>query len=107
MTNKASLLRAQLRLIEAEMQRLRLWQTAPPAPTAFNSETPFFADTMDLESWLQWVLLPRFDALLDAGTTLPTSCSIAPMAEHLWKDQANKERVHLLALLQQLDALFD
>lgn len=106
MNDKNALIHAQLRLIEAEMQRLGLWKTTPPTAAAFDSETPFFADTMDFENWLQWVLLQRFDALLDTGAALPASCSIAPMAEHLWKEQGG-ERTPLLALLEQLDALFD
>ncbi len=95
----------QLDQIEAEMRRLSIWSTTPPEVSAFESTTPFFADTMSLEEWLQWVFVARFRALLDADAALPASCSIAPLAEETWKNQP--ERQELLEQLKVFDALFD
>lgn len=105
MTNQQQQLRQLLQQIETEMKRLDLWNTLPPAPEAFDSDTPFHADSMDFDHWLQWVLIARFHALLDADAPLPGSCAIAPMAEHLWQNNT-QQRHHLLTLLAELDALF-
>lgn len=106
MTNPHPRLQAQLHAIEVELKRLNLWQSAPPEASAFDSSVPFFADTMPFEAWIQWVLLPRFQALLDGNQPTPSSCSIAPMAEHLWKDNL-LARQSLIQVLSDLDALFD
>ena len=106
MTDKHQILRTQLQQIEAEMKRLGLWRHLPPPPEAFDNDTPFHADSMDYDSWLQWVLVARFHALLDANAPLPGSCAITPMAEQVWQGDLS-ERHHLLALLADLDALFE
>ena len=42
--------------LQVELDQQGLWAAQPPAPSAFNSSTPFFADTMNFSEWLQWVL---------------------------------------------------
>jgi uncharacterized protein YqcC (DUF446 family) len=106
MANRHQTLRTQLQQIEAEMKRLGLWRHLPPPPDAFDNDTPFHADSMDFDNWLQWVLIARFHALLDAEASLPTRCAIAPMAEQVWQEGSG-ERRHLLALLADFDALFE
>ena len=92
--------------IEQEMTGLGLWHTQPPPAQAFNSSAPFFADSMAFEHWLQWVLIARFRALIDGQLPLPARCHITPMAEETLA--VGQHNVHtLLALLQQLDQLFD
>jgi uncharacterized protein YqcC (DUF446 family) len=92
--------------IEQEMRQLDLWTGQPPEAAAFSSTTPFFADCMGFEQWLQWVLVARFRALIDGALPLPSRCQIAPMAEeslrHLQYDLSL-----LFALLHELDALFE
>lgn len=105
MTDQRQQLRRQLLAIEAEMKRLDAWRSLPPAAAAFDNDTPFHADSMDFDNWLQWVLIARLHALLDATSPLPASCAVAPMAEHLWQQDAAKRR-QLQALLAELDALF-
>ncbi len=92
--------------IEQELRLLGSWSGHPPDQQAFTSSVPFFADRMRFEEWLQWVLVARLRALLDGGLPLPTRCQIAPMAEEtlLIPDQ---DLSRLLALLHELDALFD
>lgn len=70
-----------LRAIEAELQSLQLWTELPPSAAALASQAPFCCDTMPLQQWLQYVLLPRMQALIDARLPLPTQISICPIAE--------------------------
>ncbi len=70
-----------LRAIQAELQSLQLWTELPPSAAALASQAPFCCDTMPLQQWLQYVLLPRMQALIDARLPLPTHISICPIAE--------------------------
>ncbi len=92
---------ATLDAIEAAMNVAGLWQSAPPSPDAMASVQPFCCDTLAFEQWVQWVLLARLRALLEAGLPLPTNAAIAPMAEEAWKGRPECERV--TARLRQLD----
>ncbi|WP_430456378.1 YqcC family protein [Rheinheimera sp.] len=70
-----------LQAIEAELRRLQLWTELPPSAAALASQAPFCCDTMPLQQWLQYVLLPRMQALIDARLPLPGQISICPIAE--------------------------
>jgi uncharacterized protein YqcC (DUF446 family) len=93
-----------LNAIEAEMRCLGLWREMPPAPAAFESEVPFFLDTMALHEWMQWVFVARFRALLDGGFPLPDRCAVAPVLQEYCSVNgiAGEQWV---ALVQQFDLL--
>ena len=61
---------------------------------------------MQAEEWLQWILLPRMHALLDANAPLPTRFAITPYFEEALKDK-QPNCLPLLLLLQQLDSLLN
>lgn len=104
-TEKHQQLQQLLNQIRDEMQRIDLWQHTTPAMCAFMSDVPFCADSMPLEQWIQWLMLPRFQAIIEAGAKLPDQCSVAPMAAHVW--QADSERHPLIKLLNEMDSLFE
>lgn len=106
MMNRENQVRHSLKAIEQAMRDLALWQAAPPGPEAFSSTEPFCVDSMQAEEWLQWVLLPRMMALLDAGAPLPTRFMIAPYFEETLKDK-QPSCMSLLVLLQHLDSLLN
>ncbi|GLR08372.1 hypothetical protein COO59_13945 [Mixta theicola] len=91
--------------IEALLKTHALWQNEAPESAAFDSTQPFFLDTMRPLQWLQWVLIPRMHALLDAGAALPQNFAIAPYYE-MALDAGTPGRHELLAHLSALDALF-
>ena len=64
------------------------------------SEEPFSIDTMSAEEWLQWVFIPRMQALLESGSALPHKIAISPYIE-----EAMKEFDELQQLLTPLVAL--
>lgn len=88
--------------IEAELRRLDWWAGQQPSTEALASTAPFCADTLSLEEWLQFVLIPRMRHLIDAGMPLPGDCGIAPMAEVAWVNRGNSATA-LLELLASLD----
>ncbi|HHQ6557672.1 TPA: YqcC family protein [Serratia fonticola] len=98
--------RHNLQAIEQSMGDLALWQLTPPQAEAFASTEPFCIDSMQAEEWLQWILLPRMHALLDANAPLPTRFAITPYFEEALKDK-QPNCLPLLLLLQQLDSLLN
>lgn len=74
-------LRALLFQLEAELKVALLWQSEPLPPDAYESKEPFGIDRMSFAQWLQFIFVPRMQALLDAGQPLPSPISISPLAE--------------------------
>ena len=58
---------------------------------------------MALEQWLQFIFLPRLQALLDAQLALPTKVSILPMAEHAFSAYGAR-LTPLLAVIARIDS---
>lgn len=94
-------LRQHLHALEAALRQAGLWQVAPPPAGALASTMPFMYDTLRVEQWLQWVFIPRLHALLDAGATLPGSCSVHPLAEHEWSEHLRTPHAPTAAALRQ------
>ncbi len=84
--------------IEAELRKLRLWEGESPPDEAFASAEPFCFDTLTLPQWLQFVFLPRMQALVEAEAELPDNCGIRPMAEEYFRNAQLPLRELLLAL---------
>lgn len=92
--------------IEQQLKVSGLWQSVAPDSEAFTSSEPFCVDTMTPLQWLQWIFLPRMQALLDADAPLPVALAIAPYYEvALEADIA--QRAQLLHSLNLLDRLFE
>ncbi len=89
--------------LEKTLKSLDLWSSACPPAEAFESTAPFFHDRMVFSDWLQWVLIPRFRSLLDAGLPFPENCAIAPMAEVQYA-QKGREYLPLIQVLRELDS---
>ncbi len=81
----------QLQKLAFMMQRLELWQTIPPSAEAFQSEQPFAIDTMTANEWLQWIFIPRMQALIDSRGALPAQIAVSPYIEEALKEQENLE----------------
>lgn len=88
--------------LQQQLQEHQLWQAQPPRAEAFESTVPFCYDTMHFEQWLQFVFIPKMQALLDAQLPLPSVISLAPMAEQMWQGRAVSS---IVACLANLDAL--
>lgn len=92
--------------IALQLKACGLWQTVAPNSQAFASSEPFCVDTMTPSQWLQWVFLPRMQALLDAGAALPVTLAIAPYYEVALEGDI-PHRAQLLHCLNALDQLFE
>lgn len=90
--------------IEVELRTLQLWEAESPSEEALASTEPFCIDTLRFSQWLQFILLPRMQTLIEAGAPLPQNSQIAPMAEEALKDMDGDIR-RLLAELEAFDRL--
>lgn len=93
---------ALLRQIRMEMQMLQLWGTEQPSPQAMASTEPFAVDAMSFDDWLQWMMVPRLETMLQQGQSLPYNSNISAMAEEAFK-HLSADTDELLGLVQQLD----
>ncbi|MCC5879418.1 MAG: YqcC family protein [Idiomarina sp.] len=86
------------------MQQLDLWQQQPPSASALQSTQPFAVDTLDFHQWLQFIMIPRLQALLAADQPLPTRMAVSPMAAQVYKGQLKTHR-ELIVCIRELDIL--
>lgn len=99
--SKAQAVTASIEAIRGEMERLSLWETAPPSQEALSSQQPFCIDTLEFTQWLQWILIPRLEAILKTNIPLPDSSAIHPYAEEALKSHSNNSA--LIDQILQLD----
>ncbi|MET1081345.1 MAG: YqcC family protein [Pseudomonas sp.] len=104
MDPRRPLLADNLLLIERELRQQGWWDVAPPSAQALASDAPFCVDSLALEQWLQWVLLPRMGALLAAGGALPSASGIQAMAELAFAERL-PQAGRLLTALGEFDRL--
>lgn len=91
--------------IEAEMQRIELWDAERPALSRLGSAQPFCFDTLRFHQWLQWLFLPRMRRILAAdGAGMPSESGIHPYAEECLRDDP-RDTDELLALIRRFDEL--
>lgn len=95
-----------LSLLEAELRAQDRWDPSPPDAAALQSTVPFAADLLSFDQWLQWILLPRLQALLDLGAALPARCAIRPMAEEVYSDD-DLAAQRIVGLLGELDRVLN
>lgn len=90
--------------LERKLQALTLWSEQSPTDAQMASPQPFCVDTMAFEQWLQWVFIPRMQALAEQCLPLPGGCHVKPMGEqsllHLGRRQND-----LLVILSRIDRL--
>lgn len=89
------------RLAEA-LREAELWSAQAPSEQAMSSTAPFACDSMAFEQWLQFIFLPRMQALIDGAQPLPRNFAIAPMGEETL-DQVRA--VSVMKVLVAIDTL--
>lgn len=92
--------------LETEMREIDLWEAKSPPAAAFDSQLPFFYDTMNFGQWLQWVFVARFRAILEGEHSLPPNCEVAPMAEEYFKE-LDVYSDPIVGLLRRFDEQFN
>lgn len=89
--------------IETAMRETGYWQQEAPSPAAMASRTPFCADTLAFNEWLQFVFIPRMRLLIENNADLPAASAIAPLAEQSLDERSGKQ--NLVDKLRRFDRL--
>ena len=79
-----------LERVETELKAVGMWSETKPASKSFQSELPFFYDTMSFEEWVQWVYIARFREMIKANQLLPQSSDVSPMAEESFQGRSQR-----------------
>lgn len=90
--------------LQRELRIVNLWQQDAPSAQALSSVEPFAVDTLEFHQWLQFIMLPRMQAIVAQQLPLPENMAVSPMAEHVYRGQLQKYR-SLIACLRELDVL--
>ncbi|WP_301099649.1 YqcC family protein [Otariodibacter sp.] len=89
--------------VEAAMKKHNLWEATPPSEEALASTDPFCVNALSPSQWLQWIFIPKMNALLDANADLPKDFAITPYLEEALKEEAYLMDLHTpLLKLEQL-----
>jgi len=102
---KATQVKELLEQINHEMIKQDLWQSTLPSQEALASEQPFCCDTLSFAQWLEFILLPKMQMLVDSNMELPQDFLILPMAQQSFVD-VKQDTSTLIALIAQLDQVF-
>lgn len=89
--------------LAAQMQNANLWDALPPEADKLQSTQPFSVDTLEFYQWLQFIFIPRMQALLEGGLPLPSGSGVYPMAEQALGDDVRYKQV--VAIIYQIDGV--
>lgn len=91
--------------IEAELKRLNRWCAEPLQPEKFKDMGAFGSNTMTFEQWLQFILIPRIQAIVDEKGEFPSNSMLAPYAIRVFNGDPEAGKLH--DLLYELDNLIN
>ncbi len=91
--------------IEAELKRLDRWSAMPLPPEKYENMGAFGCNTMAFEEWLQFILIPRIQSIVEVKGKFPKSSMLAPFATRVL--DVDGEASHLHDLLIELDKLIN
>ncbi len=80
-------IRQHLNELQIVMRLNQVWEEVAPSAEDLANDQPFCIGTLSATQWLQWVFIPRMNALLDANSELPRGFSITPYLEEALKSE--------------------
>lgn len=89
--------------IEKELKALNRWSDHNLPQEKFENMGAFGSNTMTFEQWIQFVLLPRLNEIIETKSDFPQSSMIATYAVKAF--DGDYETIQLQRLLSELDAL--
>lgn len=97
-----SKIRQHLTDLQLTMQAHNIWEATAPSLEDLANDQPFCIGTLSPTQWLQWIFIPRMNALLDANADLPRNFSITPYLEEALKEESYLQAIHQPVLLIEL-----
>jgi uncharacterized protein YqcC (DUF446 family) len=90
--------------IEIELKRLSLWSENLLPPDCFENMGAFGSNTMRFEQWLQFVLLPRINQIIQDHEQFPSNSQVAVYAIRYFDGNPATEK--LQGIISEFDELF-
>lgn len=90
--------------LERVLRELGLWAAQAPSVDRLRSAAPFCVDTLSLEQWLQWILIPRLGEMVARRQSLSAGASILPIGEQSFACLGRRQ-FGLLRALAHIDRL--
>jgi len=109
MSTQHSLLASYLLKLESALQQHELWSTDSPSALQLSSLQPLCVDTRTIEQWLQYILIPRFSALVATGADLPiipADNGMAGMADIAFNQRSIRAN-EVVDLIRAIDSLLE
>jgi uncharacterized protein YqcC (DUF446 family) len=91
--------------IETELRRLDRWNLVALPPEKFHDMGAFGGNTMSFEQWLQFILIPRINEIVETKAEFPEGSMLAPYAIRYFDGDAEADDLH--QLLYDLDTLIN
>ncbi len=91
--------------IENELKRLQVWSASAIAEEKLVEMGAFGSKTMAFSEWLQFVLLPRVQQIIETREEFPAQSNVAAYAYREFDGVADREI--LIQLLADFDRLFN
>lgn len=91
--------------IEAELKRLGWWQEERPPEEIFDFKMAFGMDTMPFSTWLQFILIPRVNDIIQSRGEFPTSSNLG--AHAIREYDGAYEADDLIQMLASFDRLIE
>jgi uncharacterized protein YqcC (DUF446 family) len=96
--------RLSIQKIEDELKRLELWSESALSKDKLVNMGAFGSNTMAFTEWLQFVLIPRVQQIIETKEEFPTQSNVAAYAYREFDGVADREI--LIQLLADFDRLF-
>jgi len=93
------------REIETELRSLHRWQQEPLPPERFENMGAFGSNTMTFDQWLQFILIPRIDEIVNERGDFPSGSMVGTYA--IREFDGDPEGGTLQQLLYELDDLIN
>ena len=90
--------------IEAEMKRIGYWSPDPLPEEAYDFREAFAMDTMAFSQWLQFILIPRVQEIIEHEESFPSESMVGAQAVREFDGDENASQ--LVTLLSEFDDLF-
>ncbi len=87
--------------IEEELRRLNRW-SAPLPDETFHNMGAFGCNTMAFEQWIQFILIPRLQEIIESEGAFPSGSSLGDYGMRVFDGDPHSRQLH--QLLYQLDS---
>ncbi|TDO99073.1 YqcC family protein [Marinomonas balearica] len=91
--------------LEILMREAGVWECEKPEEEAFKSRVPFAVDCMTFNQWLKFIMIPKFKEMIELGSPLPRTSSIAEYASEAGLNLSPENERKILHCIRSIDQI--